>query len=385
MRYNFDDVISRKNTNSYKWDTVKNEGILPMWVADMDFRTAQPIIDALVQRAEHGIFGYANVPEVYYDAVVNWFSKRHNFVFNKKWLLYTIGVVPALSAIIRALTVSGDKVMVQSPVYNCFFSSILNNDCEIVSNDLIYQNGTYLIDFADLEVKARDPKVKLFLLCSPHNPVGRVWKKEELERVGEICIRNNVLVVSDEIHCDLVYRGNTHIPFASINEHFLKHSVTCTAPSKSFNLAGLQVANILAADDAIRKRINKALNINEVCDISPFAIEAVLAAYMEGEEWLDQLKQYLYDNYLYLKDFFSENLKQFPVLELEATYLVWVDCSADHKSSQLLTKMLLEEQRLFLNEGTIYGSGGEMFLRINIACPKTVLMDGLNRFKQAFA
>jgi cystathionine beta-lyase len=383
MRYNFDEITPRRETNSYKWDLATDENVLPMWVADMDFRTAQPIIDALARRVQHGIFGYTKVPEAYFDAVINWFARRHHFTFKREWLLYTTGVVPAISAVIKALTKPGDKVIVQSPVYNHFFSSIGNNDCEMVSNDLVYHNGMYSIDFADLEEKAKDPKAKLLLLCSPHNPVGRVWTKEELLQIGAICIRNNVLVVSDEIHCDLVYPGHEHIPFASLSEAFLYQSVTCSAPSKTFNVAGLQVANILAADGTIRKKIDKALNINEVCDINPFGVEALIAAYNHGEDWLEELKQYLRGNYEYLCDFFNQNLPQFPVLPLEATYLVWVDCSALKQSSEETAKMLLDKENLMINEGTIYGKAGEGFIRINIACSRKILIEGLSRIKHA--
>ncbi|WP_343747545.1 MalY/PatB family protein [Fluviicola sp.] len=387
MSFDFDEIIIRRNSNSYKWDTAEDEDVLPMWVADMDFRTAPTIIDALVKRAEHGVFGYTKVPQTYYDAVITWFEKRHGFLLDSKWLLYTTGVVPALSAVIRALTVPGNGVIVQDPVYNCFFSSIRNNGCRIISNNLIYADNTYSIDFLDLEEKAKDPDNKLLLLCSPHNPVGRLWTKEELTRIGEICLKYNVVVVSDEIHCDLVYEqtGRKHIPFASINESFLLNSVTCTAPSKTFNLAGLQVANILAADEKIRGAINQALNTNEVCEISPFAVEALIAAYNTGGEWLDELKKYLYGNYTYLKSFFEQHLPEFPVLPMEATYLAWVDCSALGLSSELIAKSLLERENLWINHGSIYGSTGiNHFIRINIACPRFSLTEALTRMKQFF-
>jgi len=381
MKYNFDEVIPRRNSHSYKWDTAENEEIIPMWVADMDFRTAQPIIDALNKRVQHGIFGYTKVPSIYFDAVTSWFSRRHNFQFSKEWLLFTTGVVPALSAVIKALTQAGDQVIVQGPVYNCFFSSIRNNDCQVVSNDLVCQDGEYHIDFDDLEEKAKDPKAKLLLLCSPHNPVGRVWTKEELTRIGEICIQNEVLVVSDEIHCDLVYPGHKHIPFASISEEFLHHSITCSSPSKAFNLAGLQVANILAADETLRAKIDKALNINEVCEISPFAVEALIAAYTKGEAWLEQVKKYLWENHVLLRDYFSKYLPQLKVLPLEATYLVWIDCSALALRSEDLANSLFEKENLWINEGVIYGNAGENFIRINIACPRELLMKGLSKIK----
>ena len=379
-KYNFNEIIPRRNSNSYKWDSAENDDVLPFWVADMDFRTAPPIIEALEKRVRHGVFGYTKVPQAYYDAVTGWFERRHNFSYRKEWTLYTTGVVPAVSAIIKALTVPGDKVIVQTPVYNCFFSSIRNNGCEVVSNQLIYKDKSYIIDFNDLEEKASDSKAKLLLLCSPHNPVGRVWSKEELTRIGNICIKNGVTVVSDEIHCDLVYKGYRHIPFVSLNDEFLQHSVTCTAPSKTFNIAGLQVANIHAADETVRNKINRALNINEICEINAFAVGALIAAYNEGEEWLDELKKYLYDNYLYVKEFFEKNLPQFPVLPLEATYLVWIDCSVLKQSSKDIAKMLLEKAKLWVNPGTMYGAGGENFIRLNIACPRELLAKGLKRF-----
>lgn len=383
MKYHFDEIVLRRGSNSYKWDTAKEEGILPMWVADMDFRTAPPIIDALAKRVQHGIFGYTKVPQAYYDATISWFGRRHNFSIDKDWILFTSGVVPALSAIIKALTKSGDKVLLQTPVYNCFFSSIRNDECEIVANELIYEDGTYTIDFDDLEQKASDPKVKAMLLCNPHNPVGRVWTKEELVRIGDICLRNNVIIVSDEIHCDLVYDGYTHIPFASISEAFLQNSVTCIAPTKTFNLAGIQVANIVVADEEIRKKIDKALNINEVCEINAFAVEALIAAYNEGEEWLEELKTYLHENYVLLTNFFKEYLPHLPVIKLEATYLVWVDCSALGLRSKEIVNQLILNEKLWVNEGTMYGKAGEGFIRINIATQRERLISGLEKIKNS--
>lgn len=383
MKYNFDEIIPRRGTNSYKWDSAGDADVLPMWVADMDFRTAPPVVEALRKRVEHGIFGYVRVPDAYYAAVTNWFARRHDWQIEKEWIIYTTGVVPALSAVIKALTAPGDKVMVQTPVYNCFFSSIRNNGCGMIANPLIYRNGTYQIDFADLEQKAADPSVKVLLLCNPHNPAGRVWTKQELTRIGDICIRNNVWVVADEIHCELVFPGHTYIPFASISQEFLMHSVTCTSPSKAFNLAGLQISNIISADTDIRTKIDKAININEVCDVNPFGVEALMAAYNDGEEWLEELKQYLFANYNYLRVYFEEYLPEFPVATLEGTYLVWADCSVLNQSSDETVKTLLEKEKLWVNEGSLYGEAGEGFIRINIACPRQQLIEGLNRLRRA--
>ena len=385
-QYNFDEVIERRGTNCVKYDAIKerygNENLIPLWVADMDFRTAPAVVEALRKRVEHGIFGYTKVPPAYYEAITDWFARRHGWQIEKDWIIYTSGVVPALSAVIKALTVPGDCILVQPPVYNCFFSSIRNNGCEIVENPLLYINETYRIDFAGLEQKASDPKVKLLLLCNPHNPAGRVWTRQELTRIGEICLRNDVIVIADEIHCELVYPGHTYTPFASISEEFLMHSVTCTSPSKAFNLAGLQIANIISADEYMRMKIDKAININEVCDVNPFGVEALMAAYNDGEEWLEELKHYLAINYSYLKTYFNEYLSEFPVVILEGTYLVWVDCSILKRRSKEIVEILLKDEKLWVNEGSMYGEAGEGFIRLNIACPRQVLIDGLDRLKR---
>lgn len=269
MRYDFDEPVERRRTNSYKWDS-EPEGVLPMWVADMDFRTAPCITGALQRRVAHGIFGYTRVPDEYYDAVIGWFGRRHGWELRREWMIYTSGVVPAVSAVIKALTVPGDKVLVQTPVYNCFFSSVRNNGCEVVSSPLLQTGDTYRIDFDDLERKAADGRVRILLLCNPHNPAGRVWTREELARIGEICLRRGVTVVSDEIHCELVFPGHVYTPFAALSDEFRQHSVTCVSPSKAFNIAGLQIANIVCADEEMRRKIDKAININEVCDVNPF-------------------------------------------------------------------------------------------------------------------
>lgn len=379
MKYDFDKTIDRRATNSYKWDSAP-EGVLPMWVADMDFRTAPAIIDALQKRVAHGIFGYTRAPDAYYDAVTSWFSRRHGWDIDREWIIYTSGVVPAVSAVIKALTVPGDKVIVQTPVYNCFFSSIRNNGCEIVSNPLRCTADTYEMDFDALERCAADPRAKVMLLCNPHNPAGRVWTPDELTRLGNICLRNGVTVVADEIHCELVYQGFKYTPFASLSDAFLHRSVTCVSPSKAFNIAGLQIANIVAFDNDLRSRIDKAININEVCDVNPFGVAATIAAYNEGEEWLNQLVDYLYGNYVAMAEFCRRELPEFPITRLEGTYLVWMDCSSLGMPSDALEHALLEDARLWLNAGTMYGAEGEGYMRWNIACPRSVMLDGLNRF-----
>ena len=379
MKYDFDKTIDRRATNSYKWDSAP-EGVLPMWVADMDFRTAPAIIDALQKRVAHGIFGYTRVPDAYYDAVTSWFSRRHGWDIDREWIIYTSGVVPAVSAVIKALTVPGDKVIVQTPVYNCFFSSIRNNGCEIVSNPLRRTTDTYEMDFDALERCAADPRAKVMLLCNPHNPAGRVWTPDELTRLGNICLRNGVTVVADEIHCELVYQGFKYTPFASLSDAFLHRSVTCVSPSKAFNIAGLQIANIVAFDNDLRSRIDKAININEVCDVNPFGVAATIAAYNEGEEWLNQLVDYLHGNYEAMAEFCRRELPEFPITRLEGTYLVWMDCSSLGMPSDALEHALLDDARLRLNAGTMYGAEGEGYMRWNIACPRSVMLDGLNRF-----
>lgn len=390
--FNFNELIPRRGTNSYKWDGIADERVLPLWVADMDFRTAPEIVSALRDRVEHGIFGYTRVPDSYYDAVISWFSRRHGWMMDRGWIIYTSGVVPALSATIKALTRPGDRVLVQTPVYNCFFSSIRNNGCIVEENRLDYENGTYAIDFDDLERKASDPQVTLMLLCNPHNPAGRVWTREELMRIGDICLRNGVRVVADEIHCELVFPPHRYVPFASLADdfgsrsaEFLANTITCVSPSKAFNIAGLQIANIVVADPDVRRRIDRAINDNEVCDVNPFGVEALIAAYNKGEEWLDALLEYLHANYRFLTEFFAARMPQLTVTRLEGTYLVWVDCRRLGLTSEELCRRLLDEQRLWLNEGTMYGAGGEGFVRINIACPRSRLEEALERLNRFVA
>ena len=339
-------------------------------------------IEALRRRVEHGVYGYATVPESYYGAVTSWFARRHSWAPGADWILPVTGVIPALSAILRALTRPGDRVLVLTPVYNHFFIAIDNSGCSAAECELTYGDNRYTVDFDALERRAADPAVKLMLLCNPHNPAGRVWTPEELRRIGDICLRRDILVVADEIHCELVMPGFRYTPFASLSEEFARRSVTCASPSKAFNLAGVQVANIFAADAGLRERIARSLEINETGMISPFAIEALTAAYTDGAEWLDALNGYLWENYLFLRDYFARHLPQFPVLPLEGTYLVWADCRAAGLSSDALTRRLLDEGRLHVNSGSMYGAAGEGFIRLNIACPRKLLAEGLDRLKR---
>lgn len=381
-KYDFDQLIPRRGTNSVKWDEEPAADILPMWVADMDFRTAPCVVEALRRRVEHGVYGYATVPESYYGAVTSWFSRRHGWAPGADWILPVTGVIPALSAILRALTRPGDRVLVLTPVYNHFFIAIDNSGCSAAECELTYGDNRYTVDFDALERRAADPAVKLMLLCNPHNPAGRVWTPEELRRIGDICLRRDILVVADEIHCELVMPGFRYTPFASLCEEFERRSVTCTSPSKAFNLAGLQVANIFAADAALRARIGHSLQINETGEIGPFAIEALIAAYDEGAEWLDALNEYLHGNYRFSREYFDRNLPQYPVLPLEGTYLVWVDCRASGLTSDELETKLLEEAKLRINPGAIYGEAGRDFIRLNIACPRKLLAEGLDRLRK---
>ncbi len=378
--FNFDEIVNRRGTDCEKWDGGEAEGLLPMWVADMDFRTAPCVTDALRKRVEHGVFGYEHVPEAYYEAAINWFSRRYGWTMRREWMIYTSGVVPAVSAVIKAMTSPGDKVMVQSPVYNCFFSSIRNNGCLMEDNHLVYAGGTYAIDFDDFERRAADPEVKVFLLCNPHNPAGRVWTADELRRMGDICMRHGVFVISDEIHCDLAMPGYKYTPFASLSDDFLLNSATCTAPTKTFNIAGTQIANITAADPDVRRRIDRAININEVCDVNPFGVTALQAAYNEGEEWLDALIAYLHANYEHLRGYFAKHLPQIPVTKLEGTYLVWLDCAALGKPSPVIVEELKRQEKLWLNDGEMYGEHERPFVRMNIACPRATLERGLDMF-----
>ncbi len=380
----FDEVVDRRESGSYKWDS--DPGVLPMWVADMDFRTAPVIEAALQRRVAHGVFGYTLVGEGYYDALTSWFSRRHGYDIDRRMVIYTSVVVPAVSAIIRALAAPGEGVVVQTPVYNCFFSSIRNNGCVIVDNPLRRVDigdgmFSYEMDFDDLERKASRPDVRLLLLCNPHNPAGRAWRFDELVRVAEICRRHGVRVVSDEIHCELTMPGVRYVPFGLVDREVNAgglQAVVCLSPSKAFNTAGLQIANIVCPDEEVRRLVDRAININEVCDVNPFGVEGLKAAYTsEGEAWLDELRGYIRDNYEFMRTYIASRLPQFPITMLEATYLPWMDVRSLGISSEELEERLRKEAGVWVNCGEMYGQEG--YLRLNIACPRSVLAEGLRR------
>ena len=386
MKYDFDELIERRGTNCVKWDAETplplegaGEAFIPLWVADMDFRVAPAIQKALQQRVEHGVFGYNIVPESYYEAVISWFHRRHQWDIKREWILYTTAVVPAMSCVIKALTMPGEKVLILSPAYNCFFSSIKNNGCEVLESPLKPIGDTFEVDFDDFEEKCADEKTTLFLLCNPHNPSGRVWTKEELQRMYDICKQHGVKVVSDEIHCELIMPGHEFVPLGTITDD----CVVMNSPSKNFNTAGLQIANIICSHPSWCRRIDRAININEVCDVNPFGIVALQAAYNESEDWIDELNQYLWGNYQVLCDFIEKELPQWKVCRLEGTYLPWVDISAMGITSQELCDKLLAEAKVWINPGTMYGpQTGEGYVRFNIATQRSRLIDALQRIKK---
>ena len=379
--YNFDEIINRRGTHCVKWDIDTDPQVIPLWVADMDFKVAPCIQKALEKRIKHGIFGYTEVPSEYYKATIQWFKKKHNWTIDKEQIIYTSGVVPAMSAVIKAYCQKGDKILVQTPVYNCFFSSIRNNDCQTEDSPLVLKGNKYEIDFEDFERHAKDERVKIFLLCNPHNPAGRVWSKEELKRLGEICKRNNVLVVSDEIHCELVFDKKTYTPFASLGKSFAHNCVVLCSPTKSFNMAGLQIANIICPDATAYEKINKAININEICDVNPLGVEALIAAYTQGGTWIDELNKYIEGNYKLLSSFVAKQFPKLKLIEMEGTYLAWLDVSALGKSSDEICKALLEKAKVRLNPGTMYGADG--FVRINLATSQGLLQEALIRIQKS--
>ena len=397
--YDFDLEVPRQNTLADKWRIVQDEDdphvrhvtdqyfgedrTLPLWVADMDFPCPQPVVDALISRAQHGIYGYTSRDEAYDQAVVSWMHKRHNWAIDPQWISTTPGVVSALNALVRAFVAPGDKVLIQPPVYYPFYSTIKNNGAHVAKNSLLYENGQYFMDFDDLAIKVADPQVTMAILCSPHNPVGRVWTEAELLKFGEICLANDVLVVSDEIHADLTFFGSIFTPFARISEQFSRCSVVCTAPSKTFNLAGLKTSNIIIADQDIRTSFQKTLESNGIHGLNPFGPVALKAAYNHGESWLSQVLQYIEGNYLYLEDFIARNIPEIVVVPLEGTYLVWLDCNHLGLGPKDLRRLFLDDARVCLDDGYIFGPEGNGFQRVNIACPRPILAEALERIKNS--
>ena len=378
--FNFDELTERRGTGCVKWDEAP-EGVIPLWVADMDFKAAPAIQEAIRRRAEHGVFGYTVVGDDYYEAIIGWFKRRHQWCIHREEILYTTGVVPAMSVAIKALTLPGERVLILSPDYNCFFSSIRNNGCEVLESVLrVVDKKRFEIDWDDFEEKCADEKTTVFLLCNPHNPTGRVWTKAELLHMNDICMRHDVDVVSDEIHCELTMPGHRFLPFAAVSERCRQNSIILNSPTKSFNIAGLQIANIICPQTAWRRRLERAININEVCDVNPFGPVALIAAYNESEPWLDQLNAYLWDNYQTLCDFAAKHLPQWQVYPLEGTYLVWVGIGDSGMTAQQYAERLMRQAKVWVNPGTMYGpQSGEGFIRLNIACPKQLLLEALQR------
>ena len=371
-KYDFDTVVPRRGTNSYKWDTPEQEGVLPMWVADMDFRAAPCIVEALRRRVSHGVFGYTRVPAAYYDAVTDWFARRHGWRIDPHWILYTTGVVPALSAVIKALTVPGDRVIVQTPAYNCFYSSIRNNGCELLANRLRYEGGAYTIDFDDLETKASDPKAKLLLLCNPHNPVGRVWTAEELRMLGDICVANDVMILCDEIHGDLEHPGHAVTMFGTLGERYADHLIEFTAPSKSFNLAGLLCSNAIFHNAKVKQEFDIAAAKTGGSTVNHLGMVACMAAYARCEDWFEEMLAVVRRNLDTVRAF-ADTHDGIRLIEPEGTYLAWLDCRGLGLSNDELETFMHEQARLYFDEGYLFGQEGSGFERINLACPVRVI------------
>ena len=380
MQYNFDEVINRRGTNSVKWDLCEPD-VLPMWVADMDFKTAPVITESLQKTISTGVYGYSLVPDAFYESVISWWIKQYNFTIQKEWLLATTGVLPSLSAIIRTFVKPSENVILQTPVYNHFFSTLENCECTILQNNLLYNDGIYSIDFEDLESKASDPQTKLLLLSNPHNPIGRVYERAELEKICQICSKHNLMVVSDEIHSDLVFEPKKHTPFIEVSSQYNLDAVSCGSPCKTFNMSGLPISYLVSQNKELLDKVQQTLDMQDTLYPNIVAVNALIAAYSHGDVWVKDLKSYLVENYKCLIDFCAENLPKVKVISLDATYLVWLDFSFLNQKATQLSQMLIEEEKLWLNAGTMYGTSGEGFLRMNIACPRSLLLEGLDRLK----
>lgn len=388
MNYDFDTVTDRKNTNAIKYDLAKKRGkpedAVSLWVADMDFPTAPCIQKAVAEKAAHGIWGYSRPDNRYYDALKKWYKERHNFEVQNEWVVNTPGVCFALSTAVKAFTKEGESVLIQKPVYYPFFNIINSLQRKVVNSSLILKNNHYEIDFDDFERKIVQENVKMFILCSPHNPGGRVWTKQELQKISEICLAHNVLVVSDEIHSDITFGSNVHTVYGSLSEQALKNSIICTAPSKSFNLAGLQFSNIFIADEKLRKAFSEELDKTGYDEPSVFGIIAATAAYSEGADWFDSVKSYIWENILFAKNFIEENASQIKVLVPEGTYLLWLDFSKTGLSDSEINDRVLNKAKVWLDSGSMFGKEGEKFQRINCATPRIILEDALKRICSHF-
>ena len=387
MSFDFNEPIIRKNTNSIKYDFAIERGkpsdLLPLWVADMDFQTVPQVTEALIEASRHGIFGYTEVKEDYFNVLRQWFLTHYHWDIERKWLVKTPGVVYAIAMAIRAYTKKGDGVLIQRPVYYPFSETIVTNERKLINNPLVYENGTYHIDFEDFEQKIVENKVKLFLLCNPHNPVGKVWKRDELEKLGDICLKHNVLVVSDEIHADFIYPGKVHLPFASLKKEYKDITITCTAPSKTFNLAGLQVSNVLIPNTELKAAFKNEITKSGYSQLNTMGLIACKAAYEYGEEWLKSLKEYLYGNLQFIKEFVKVNLPQLTIVEPEGTYLLWIDFRGLGLSETELETLIVEKAKLWLDAGTMFGPEGSGFQRFNIACTRKTLEQAFQQLKDA--
>ena len=388
MNYDFDIVTDRKNTNAIKYDLAKKRGkpedAVSLWVADMDFPTAPCIQKAVAEKAAHGIWGYSRPDNRYYDALKKWYKERHNFEVQNEWVVNTPGVCFALATAVKAFTKEGESVLIQKPVYYPFFNIINSLQRKVVNSSLILKNNHYEIDFDDFERKIVQENVKMFILCSPHNPGGRVWTKQELQKISEICLAHNVLVVSDEIHSDITFGSNVHTVYGSLSEQALKNSIICTAPSKSFNLAGLQFSNIFIADEKLRKAFSEELDKTGYDEPSVFGIVAATAAYSEGADWFDSVKSYIWENILFAKKYIEENASQIKVLLPEGTYLLWLDFSKTGLSDSEINDRVLNKAKVWLDRGSMFGKEGEKFQRINCATPRIILEDALKRICSQF-
>jgi cysteine-S-conjugate beta-lyase len=381
MKYNFDKLTGSQNSDSVKWGC--GHDFIPMGIADMDFETVPEVREAIIERAGKDVFGYTELPKGYRESVTGWILKRHQWKVKKEWLTISPGIVTAITLAIRAFAQNGDKVLVQSPVYYPFFSAITRSGCEIIENQLSFSGGRYGIDFEDLEKKAADERAKILILCNPHNPVGRVWTREELMRIGGICLKNNVMVIADEIHSDLVYSGSKYTPFASISKEFEQNSITCTAPSKTFNLAGLQTSNIIIPNEKLRREYNISLENTGMSRLNLFGGIACKAAYTHGEQWLEEVLEYIGGNKEFAIRYIGENIPEIKVIEPEGTYLLWIDFRKLGLDSESLRRYLQHETRIIFNEGYVFGQGGQGFERMNIACPRSVLEEALGRIEKA--